>query len=287
MGKLVLIGAGRVGPALAKAFRDKGYNIVAVLSRSLESAKRCAELCSCPLAITDPAHIPKADVVLICVPDDAIGEVVDKLRRLRVVHKDSVVIHTSGAVSSDVLSPLRELGADVASLHPIQSITGPESDLRGVYFGIEGDEKALSQVRRLIEELGGVPLEIPKEEKSVYHLACTIASNYLVTLLHVADQIFRGLGLQPEGAFRVLKPLIEGTLANVEKMGVEEALTGPISRGDVGTARRHLEVLKEKFPHLVPFYVTLGRLTTEMAQSRGSIDRKKVTALERLFKSFT
>jgi len=285
--RIVIIGAGRVGTALAKALRDKDYDIVAVLSRSLESAKRCAQLCSCPLAITDAARIPEVDIVIISVPDDAIQEVAEGLRRLEVLHEGSLVVHTSGAIPSDVLSPLRELGADVASVHPIQSITGPESDIRGVYFGVEGDERALPRARRLVEDLGGIPLEIPEGEKSVYHLACTIASNYLVTLLHVANRLFESLGLEPGEAFKVLKPLIEGTLANVEKLGVEEALTGPISRGDIGTVRGHLEVLKERFPHLIPFYVTLGRLTTEMAKSRGSIDRKKAAALERLFKSFT
>ncbi|MDZ7261191.1 MAG: DUF2520 domain-containing protein [candidate division KSB1 bacterium] len=286
--KVVLIGAGRVGSTLAVHLREKGYTICAVISRSRASASACAEKVQCPLAATDIQELPSAaSIILITTPDDAIPSVVQSLVKLDpTLLKDRLVAHTSGALSSSILAPLKKEGALVASIHPVQTfppVGNRIAHLTGVYFGIEGNDQAIKKARKLVEDLGGIPIVLPEEVKGLYHLACTMASNYLVTLIGASLTILRSLNLSEKEAFCLLKPLLEGTLKNIENSGVSKALTGPIARGDVETVRLHLTLLEEKYPDLLPLYLSLGTKAMEISLAQGKIELNQIQKLIELW----
>jgi predicted short-subunit dehydrogenase-like oxidoreductase (DUF2520 family) len=153
----------------------------------------------------------------------------------RAFEKNAVAIHCSGALSSDILSSARECGAVVATLHPLQSFASVDQAVTlvpGSFCTIEGDKSALPIVRQMVEDLGGILLEITADKKTLYHAAAVAASNYLVTLIHLALELNEAAGLPGDTSFNALLPLIRGTLSNIGVKGIPGGLTGPIARGD-------------------------------------------------------
>lgn len=290
--RVALIGPGRLGTALARALDEGGYRIDAVVGRTIASARRCADAVRCKKATTDLREFPPdCPIILIATPDKVIADVASRLADLGLGRHGTFAVHFSGALSSEVLSPLKNAGVVVASIHPIQTFPGAPDDwkrFRGIYFGIEGEEPALAFARNLVKELGGVPLVIPREAKGIYHAACTMASNYFVALMDAAAELLSPLGL-PEGqARKVLMPIVRTTLENIEALGPSQALTGPIARGDGSTVEKHLREIATSFPALIPVYVALGERATEIALRRQQISQEVFRALkERLRQALT
>ncbi|MFQ5631206.1 MAG: Rossmann-like and DUF2520 domain-containing protein, partial [bacterium] len=245
---MAVIGAGRVGRALTQALHKKGVRISAVISRSLNSAARCAKAVNCSNFSEQLIDLPDVtQTIFITAPDEALPRLAPHLVELDFNFTKKLVAHTSGAVTSEVLEPLKEKDALVASFHPIQTFAGDEFDwqkLSGIYFGIEGDEPALDVCRRFAKLFDGKYIIIPKEKKTVYHAACVFASNYLVALLNTPIQLLNSFNHDQAETAKILMPLIEGTIDNIRTLGIEQALTGPISRGDVQTVQKHVEMLK-------------------------------------------
>jgi predicted short-subunit dehydrogenase-like oxidoreductase (DUF2520 family) len=193
-----------------------------------------------------------------------------------------VVIHCSGALSSDILSSARACGAVVATLHPLQSFASVDqavSLLPGSFCTIEGDKSALPLVCQMIEDIGGIVLEIAPEKKTLYHAAAVAASNYLVTLMHLALELNKAAGLPWDISINVLLPLIRGTLSNIDEKGIPHALTGPIARGDVATVSAHLAAIEKDVPGLLPLYRCLGLYTVDLAKAKGTISREAADQL--------
>ena len=182
----------------------------------------------------------------MATPDREIAPVARELARARLPWAGRIVAHTSGAVSSAALEPLRPRGALLASIHPLTSIATahPDADFHGTPFAIEGDARAVRVLRSLVLDLGGLPVTIPRQDKALYHLIACILSNDLVALLASGFEAARGLGLGTRQAARLYLPLIRGTVENVALLGTVKALTGPVSRGDVPTLRLHAEALR-------------------------------------------
>jgi predicted short-subunit dehydrogenase-like oxidoreductase (DUF2520 family) len=225
-------------------------------------------------------------VVFITTPDDAIEATCSAIAENRGFDKGAVVVHSSGALSSDILSSAIECQASVASLHPLQSFASVEQAVKilpGSYCAVEGDESALAVVRRLVEDLGGIYLEIGTEGKTLYHAAAVVASNYLVALLDVAIALNRLAGMPPDVSFKALLPLIEGTLKNIGSKGIPQALTGPIARGDQGTVRAHLKAIGESSAELVTIYKTLGCHAVGLAKAKGTLGAETAKELFSLF----
>jgi predicted short-subunit dehydrogenase-like oxidoreductase (DUF2520 family) len=144
---------------------------------------------------------------------------------------------------------------------------------------VEGDPQALPTVQQIVEDLGGLILNITVEGKTLYHAAAVVASNYLVTLMHVALTLNQSAGLPPDISFKALLPLVGGTLENIGKNGIPKALTGPIARGDVATVAAHLEAMKRSTPELLEAYHALGRLTVGLAKAKGTLSDEPVERL--------
>jgi len=275
-----VVGAGVVGKALAVVL-SRTYRVVAVASRTQASARQCAALCGAAVCARPADVARRADVVLLCTPDQAIQPVCEQIAAEGGFRSGHTVVHLSGALPSDLLSAARCCGARALSVHPIQTFADYKEAveaLRGSYFSVEGDNEALSLGKRLVRDMGGRPIIISAESKPLYHAALCVASNYLVTLEALAADIL-DRGGSPV-ALPALLPLILGTVRNLERFGVPAALTGPISRGDVATIQCHLDALKRDCPEYLDTYKHLARLTARVADRKGSL---KADASEKLW----
>ncbi len=283
---VAVVGAGKVGSALAVALDEcGGYRISGVASRSLESARRLGELVKAP-ASNDPLDVVRsADVVFITTPDREIRPAADEIARRGGFCPGQVVAHTSGALTSEELSAAREGGADVVSIHPLQSFANTEngaSRLEGVYFAVEGDAGALPTADRIVNDLGGILLHLRGEDKALYHAAACVASNYLVALIHLATGLLERCGLDREHGLKALVPLLDGTLQNIKELGAVDALTGPVARGDVPTLQWHLDAFARRDAEAGELYRRLGLYALQVAREKGSVESARAAAIERL-----
>ncbi len=284
---LAIVGAGKVGSALAILLQKKGYPVAGVASRSLRSAQALAEALRCPAYENASELTRRAGLVFITTPDREIARTAERIAQEGGFFSGQVVAHTSGAHAAGELRGVKEAGALGVSIHPLQSfadVEGAIKNLPGSYFALEGDERALPLARQVVLDLGGKAFTIGAQDKPLYHAAACIASNYLVSLLHLATGLYQHFGLSREEAFRALFPLVQGTINNVRRVGPVQALTGPISRGDGATIQDHLPALKQVGERELNLYRTLGLYTVGVACEKGSIDRGQAAQLEKILK---
>lgn len=246
--RFAVIGSGRAASSLALALRGRGHELAAITCRSPDHARVAAQfLGDVAIAADNVGAALTAEVCLIGVPDDAIAGVALELAGAAGSLAGKVFLHLSGASDAELLAPLRDRGASVGSLHPLQTFPErvAEADyLRGVTFGIDGDQLASATAATLTRDLGGRPLLLAPGTKALYHAAAVVASNATTATLDLALTLLNRVGLNNrKDAFDALLPLVLGTLGAIEEQGGANALTGPIARGDVATVRRHLEAL--------------------------------------------
>lgn len=282
-----IIGAGAVGTAVGKALHQKGHKILSVISRSLSSAKSCAKEVGSKVASTHLEDISSdSQLIFITTPDSVISSVVQQLVLFSEFDFPRMcVVHTSGALTSDVLEPLRSKRSAVLSLHPIQSFPREEKAsqlaqrLHGIYYGIEGNTDGITIGKNIVRELDGKSVILSKDSKVLYHVACVFASNYLVSSFGVLSEIFEKLQLDKANFLEVFRPLIESTIQNVHRTTPMKALTGPIARGELETLLLHLKELKVKLPHLIPLYIVMGMETIRLALQKGSISGEQASKM--------
>lgn len=261
-----VIGAGRAGLGLALALRKAHVSVLGVHGRRDKPVPAGVAL---SVGGTAP-WLGDADVVLLAVGDDALGALVGDLLAGGVLRPGQIVLHLSGAQTSEVLAPLAALGVVVGSMHPLMTVSAePEraaKHFRGAAFALEGEFEAVRVADGLVRALGGVPVMIPPEAKPLYHAGAVFASNYLVTALAAAERLLERAGFPREMAREALVPLARATLENVATMGPEASLTGPIARGDAATVGRHRAALKPDDRRL---YDALARATLTLAKAKG------------------
>lgn len=287
MPKLIVIGPGRLGTALALALKAAGHSILGAFapSSNSESSEGFLRLTGTPVFPFDAleqqlALVQSADGVLVTVPDKAVSLIAQTLHKTKAHRAGQVVVHTAGALSSLALSPLQESGVSIGSMHPLQTFADPllgSKRFRGVTVSIEGDEPAVAFARQLIEDLGGKPVVIPAEAKPRYHAAAVLASNAVIALASVASEL-----LELPGALNALLPLMQGALENLDALGLPQALTGPVDRKDQATLLSHLKALQNN-PTALQVYCALGEATVEVAKRKGSLTQADEQALLRLF----
>jgi predicted short-subunit dehydrogenase-like oxidoreductase (DUF2520 family) len=257
-----VVGAGRVGAVLGAALERAGHHIIAAAAVSAASRDRAARLLP-GVAIRPADEVARAatDLLLLAVPDDALAGVVSGLNATGALASGQVVAHTSGAHGLDVLGEVNGM-----ALHPAMTFTGENADLDrlpGIAWGVTTRDKAFAT--RLVADLGGVPEWIAEEARPLYHAALAHGANHLVTLVNEAADLLRAAGIErPE---RVLSPLLHAALDNALRLG-DDALTGPVSRGDAGTVGKHLERMPAD---AVPAYLALARRTADRAIASGRL----------------
>ncbi|WP_427854438.1 Rossmann-like and DUF2520 domain-containing protein [Desulfosporosinus metallidurans] len=263
--KFGIIGAGIVGTALAVRLEEAGHECIGVHTRSRLSYERFR----CYLNkdhLTLDALIPNVDCLFITTQDGMIRTVAENLSANGLLKPGQVWIHCSGSLPSDVLRVQENLSVRCLSLHPLQAFASVEKALAilaGTHFGIEGDDEELGE--KIVEDLGGIPHHILAAQKSLYHAGAVVASNYLVVLASLAVDLFGEAGIKGEEALASLLPLMRGTLYNLEQVGLPQALTGPIARGDAQVVQGHLDHMPSK---LVEIYQALGLKALELGVNK-------------------
>ncbi len=280
--KIGFIGAGTVGTALAFLLRQHGYSVRVVSSRTEKSARQfTVQVPDSRIAGSNQQVADAADIVFITTPDAVIPTVVAELTW----RAGQSVIHCSGADSAATLEPARRMGAAVGSCHPLQTFADCHQailNIPGSTFAIEAEEPLLSTLKDMALAVGGRWIVIRPEDRVLYHAAAVIASNYLVTLVKMATDLWQTFGVPPEQATAALLPLIKGTLNNIENVGIPRCLTGPIARGDAGTVSKHLSTIGKSAPELLDIYKQLGRQTIPIALAKGRIDENQARLLQYL-----
>ena len=288
-----IIGAGRVGTALGLALKAANYRVEIVVTKHRVSARRAATLIGPQtvglvedqldgLSRSQLASFNRASLTIIATPDDSIAPLAQRLATVfrfksiglarRGKSAPPVVLHTSGALPSSVLEPLRKLGFAIGSLHPLLSISDPKSgaDLFSrAFFSVEGDGPAVSLARSIVHNLGGRAFDIPADAKALYHAAALTASPNMIALFDIALEMLSSCGLSRRRARQVLLPLVESTLANLKLQDPKLALTGPFKRGDAATIRKHIAAMRSADLHdALAAYALLGRRSLAMAKDR-------------------
>lgn len=230
--KIAIVGAGRAGSSFATALRQVGHEVRTWHHDQLE-------------------HVGRADLVLLCVPDDAIAEVSHELAR------DSyVVAHVAGSRGLGELARHERVGF----LHPLAVLSGAEVGarrLRGARFSVGGDDLVLE----VVGSLGGTALFLADDQRALYHATASVAANHLVALLGHVEALAEAAGLGLEDFL----PLVEQALGDVRELGASRALTGPASRADMATIDAHLEAIPEAERST---YVALANAAFDLAEQR-------------------
>lgn len=253
---IAVVGPGRLGTALALALADAGYGVTEIVSRRVAAARPLARKLKARLL--DPREAISAAVVLLCVPDAEIANVAAGLASSS-RWRGKVALHASGALPASALAGLRRAGASVASCHPMMSFTrGVRPSLRGVSFAIEGDPRARRVAATIARALGGEPMTIDPARKAVYHAFGAFTSPLLVALFATGERVGAAAALPSARLRKAMAPILRQTLENYLRHGAAAAFTGPLVRGDVGTVKRHLSVLKA-VPDAREVYVALVR----------------------------
>lgn len=265
--EIAIVGAGRVGTALGVAWARAGHVIVAVAGRAATPARAARWLPGVPVEAVG-ATAGAASIVVLGVPDDALDGVVTEVARS--IRPGTVVVHLSGALGLDVLEPVRRAAGRALAVHPLQTfadVAGAVDALSGCAFAVTADDHdGVLLGEQLARDAGGVPFVIADADRPLYHAAAVFASNYLVVVSGAAEEILSAAGVSDPRA--ALAPLQRATLANVDRLGARDALTGPAVRGDAGTVERNLAALGAATPALVPPYVALCRAAIRLAGDR-------------------
>ena len=271
---VAVVGAGAMGRALGLRLAECGYPVRAVVSRTRGPAEALARALGAGLASDRLGDVPPdVPLVALCVPDDQIADVAEALARAPRSWHGAVVLHTSGATPAAALDPVREEGARTLAFHPLQTVTrrATGATLADVTVGVEGPPLGVAAGIELAVGLGMRYLVVSSEAKPRYHLAAAMASNLLVTLMGMVQEVLASIDIDRQEAVGVLEPLLRGTLDNLAASSPEEALTGPVARGDLETLRAHGLALRKDLPHLVPAYVALSVETVRLAVRAGRL----------------
>ena len=278
-----IIGAGRLGTAMAIALGGAGYQILSMVGRTRSHVRKAAAMLDAPcltLVAKELANYRPAEVVLVSVPDDRISQVSETLAQIRLPKREKpVVLHTSGALSSKVFDNLATRGWYRGSVHPLLSVSDPTvgaKAFRNSYWCLEGDVAAIRPARQIVRDLGGNSFSIKSKDKPLYHAAAVMSSGNVMALFDVAIEMLEKCGLSSRDAQKVLLPLLQSTIANLERLTPDRALTGPFSRGDLATLRLHLSALSNsKLREAPELYRLLGRRALELVEDHLSPDTVK------------
>ncbi len=253
-------GAGRAGGALAIAASSAGHSIVSIVSRSEQSVDRLAALVE--LSPGTP------DLIILAVSDDAIAATAEAIAA---GGGTAPTVHLSGAVSTSSLDPIGRTGAQVGSIHPLQ--TFPDSErgaerLSGAWMAVTAQDPLRTRLHEFATSLGCQPFDLDDADKPTYHAAAAAAANYTLTTLDLARSLLEAAGVPFEAA----RPLVDAVIDNAFEMGPREALTGPIARGDVATVRMQLDAVRQEMPEAERAFVELARATAAMAGTSAEIE---------------
>ena len=219
-----------------------------------------------------------ADVILLLTPDDVLAEVARELAKLAGKKcRGKIVLHGSGALDNSVLQALARYGAATGSIHPMQTFTNnSQPNLKGVIFAVEGHPRARRAAAGIARSLGGIPVPIASRSKPAYHAAGTLVAGHALALTESAAQTLIKAGFSRAQAVQTLLPLMRQMLDNFEKHGPRAAWTGPASRGDYATLKKHQQALRRHPREFGDSYAALLRLSARVLAKNPAATLKKL-----------
>ena len=266
-----IVGAGAVGTALGVALSRGGWPIHAVASRDPARREQFRSLVDVTRVFADPEPIlDEVELIILAVPDDVVPSLAASLR----MYSGQAMIHTSGALGAEVLAPAMAAGTQTGAFHPLVAFADTEravAALHGATVAIEGDDQLAAMLADMAEAIGATPVRLAPGSKAAYHAAAVLAAGGVIALLDAIAELGRVAGLDEAGSLAIYGPLIEGTLGNAKALGIRAALTGPMTRGDVGTLEAHLATLGVHAPRVLDLYVAAARREVDLAESRGAL----------------
>lgn len=256
---IAFIGSGNLAQALGPALKSAGYRIDAVASRANTASRRRASALAKKLdtrVILLEQVRPDSDVIWLLHTDDALAATA-RLLAGQPGWRGKIVLHSSGALSSEVLKPLKRAGAHTASLHPMMTfVPGTRPNFNFVPFAVEGDRRAVAAARQIVRSLGAEVFEIQAANKVLYHALGSFSSPLVVATLATAERVGQAAGLTQAQTRTIMAPILQQTLRNYLEHGAAVAFSGPIKRGDMETVRRHFREL-QRVPGAVEVYRAL------------------------------
>jgi predicted short-subunit dehydrogenase-like oxidoreductase (DUF2520 family) len=295
---MAIIGAGRVGRALGRCLHELGWKIGAVVTQNEASARKAVRFIGAGKARpTLSRDVLASRLILISTPDDAVVRVAEELARIGAEElRGKVVLHTSGALNSGALKAVRDCGACVGSMHPLQSFSGVAiPPLEGKVFAIEGDQPAIRLARQIVRALGGLPVQIAGGSKVLYHAAAAFAAGHVLAVEESATRLLMLAGMKRGEAVRALLQLTRQVLENFERLGPRAAWTGPLARGDYGVVAAHLAAMKRLPREFSNAYAALSGLASlvlspgasGLMSTSNSDSRNKISLVKTLVKTRT
>lgn len=286
--RIAVIGAGRVGAALAILLSQQNFREVLVFDRNPGKLNLLKEQFSAGIRVSASINdaVAGADLVFLAVQDRYIQELAQEITQQLpdADFSQHFFAHLSGSLTSAALQPLAAAGAVTFSLHPLQSladVAGAVQGLAGSYFSFEGDDRALPTAEFIVQALAGHLVQLNASDKALYHAAAVVSSNFFIALEEMAINLLQGVGVDAETARKMLLPLIRGSFENLERVAPVEALTGPIVRGDDQTIAAHLTALSEKFPDYIETYKTLAELNVNLASQKSGVSLANFPSLQK------
>ncbi|SHK01345.1 Predicted oxidoreductase, contains short-chain dehydrogenase (SDR) and DUF2520 domains [Caminicella sporogenes DSM 14501] len=285
--RIGFIGAGKVGKAFGAYLYKKGFNVVGYFSKTFNSSLKGASLTNSKAFKNLEDLTKESEIVFITTNDDEIQRVCKLLVEKDILHNGQILVHMSGASSSTILGRAKAKGCFIYSMHPLQAFADVDKavrDLENTVFSIEGDAEKICVLENMLKITGNNYFKINSEQKSIYHAAACVVSNYLVALIDYGLSLMKSIGIEEKEGYKALYPLIEGTIKNIYDLGTEKALTGPIARGDIDTVNKHLESFRKIIPDKLKVYKTLGLMTLDLAKREKLRDDEKVKILQNILK---
>ncbi len=282
--RVSIIGAGRVGTAMAGLLPPRGYPVVAVADVDRYARERAASLAGALPCERNDRAASMAEIIIITTPDGRIAETCASIAASGVELVDKKVMHMSGALSLEVLKPAADVGAGVLAIHPIQTfadLEGASMSLPGSTFGVTCGPGLEEWAEEFVSSLDGRAIAVRDSDRVVYHAAAAVACNLLAMVHYGTYVACRRLGFSDEETSRAFTPLAEATVRNVGRLGPAAALTGPLSRGDVETVRAHVEAFDGFDPDLAELYRAVSRWGLRLVAEKGLLDGDTLEWLER------
>jgi predicted short-subunit dehydrogenase-like oxidoreductase (DUF2520 family) len=284
--RIGIVGAGHAGLALGVAFSRAGWPVAGVASRDPANRARFTRLVASARPVERAQElVDGVDIVFVTVPDDAIPDVAASIR----LYGGQAIVHTSGALPADVLSPSLAAGTSAGGFHPLVAFADLERSLEalaGATVALESDDESLLAILAdLATDIGAQPVRLPPGGKPAYHAAAVLAAGGFIGLLDAIAELGRGAGLDEAGSLAIFAPLIRQSLANAEALGIRDALTGPLLRGDVTTVRGHLEAMRRLAPGARELYSAAARREIVLAEARGALTRQRADELRAILSS--
>jgi predicted short-subunit dehydrogenase-like oxidoreductase (DUF2520 family) len=286
---VTIVGPGSFGTALAKALHEAGIPVAEIVYRNGESARRAKKLAreagakavefeewlgSRSGAPPERARAPVPTLIWLCVGDSVIAKTAAAMASAG-SWKAMTVFHSSGALTSDELGPLRRAGAKVASVHPMMTfVRSAAASMKGASFALEGDEAATAVARGMVRQLAGESFEIKKKDKPLYHALGAFVSPLIIAQMAAVERIGRELGFDGPKTRRIVGPILQQTIRNYIDHGPAAAFSGPIVRGDIATVKKHLAALK-RVRGAKEIYRALAKMAVEELPSKNSVAIRK------------